>query len=78
MSYWRLRRRVEQYKRIAGRKAVEIPEEIITLETEINKLRARIERMRAEGRPEAEISKVAVELSTLETRLRSLIIRHKL
>jgi len=78
VTYWRMRRRVERYKKLAGRKFKEIPEELITLETEINKLRAKIERMKAEGRPEAEISRVAADLAGLEARLRSLIIQHKL
>lgn len=77
-SYWEMRQVTEAYKRATGRRWVEIPEEVLMLDQKIREKKAEIEKMRAEGATEAQISVKVAELADLEARLRKVLTAKKI
>uniref|UniRef100_A0A6H1ZZV3 Uncharacterized protein n=1 Tax=viral metagenome TaxID=1070528 RepID=A0A6H1ZZV3_9ZZZZ len=78
MSYWRQRRVVELHKKVSGQPSVKIPDEIIELEESIQKLKGELAASTARRAPEAELSRIASELTPLEYRFRQLLISYEL
>lgn len=78
MSYWRMRRQTELFKKMAGRPYKEVPPELIELEEQIKKLKGELVALRLRGAPEAEMGLRASELAPLEYRFRQILITSKL
>jgi len=74
MSYWGMKKVIEEQKRVKGKKALTIPEEIIQLEKEIKRAKGELAGLRARGAPSPEIESRVATLGTLEYRLRQLLI----
>jgi len=73
MSYWRMKKRLEQYKAAAGLPYKPVPIELIELEENIRGRRAEIERLKAEKAPDVVISQKISELATVEYAYRQAI-----
>jgi predicted RNase H-like nuclease (RuvC/YqgF family) len=73
MSLAVLGRLTQKYRRVEGLEFKEPPAELEMLERQISELKAKIERMKAEGKPEDEIAPLYGELGELEARYRELL-----
>ena len=78
MSYWSMRRRIELMKKASGLTSVDIPDEVITLESSVNKAKAELNRLRTEKASEGDLAKAALVLGSYESRMRALIMQKKL
>jgi len=77
MSYWRMKKQVEHYKRLVGKKAKEVSNELITLEMQINRMSAEIQAMKDRKEPETIIAKKAVDLGVLKIRYKTAIKKYE-
>jgi len=75
MTYWRMRRVTEAYRKAAGQPYKEVPDELIVLEKELKELRKEIERRRAAGITDEELGELLARLADLEYRYRQLVIQ---
>jgi len=66
MSYWRMKRLSEHYKKMAGQPYKEVPESLIQAEDMVNKKKGEIELMRRRGLGDVEVSQALAELGRLE------------
>jgi predicted nuclease of restriction endonuclease-like RecB superfamily len=73
MSYWKDRRQIEMYRKSIGQKYVEIPQEIVDLEEQRNRLKAQLEMAKYRKESEATIASIAVQLADVESRMRTII-----
>ncbi len=77
MSYWQMKRRVERYKTLVGKKAKEVPDELITLEMQVNRMSAEIQAMKDRKEPEGIIATKAVDLGVLKIRYKTAIKKYE-
>jgi len=73
-GYWEMRRVTEQYKKARGEKWADVPDELISLEAQQKRLKARLEELKKTPEKEQEISDTALELNRVEQRMRQIII----
>jgi len=66
MSYWRMKKLAEHYKKMAGQKYKEVPESLIQAEDLVNKKKSEIELMKARRATDVEVSQALAELGRLE------------
>lgn len=77
-GYWEMRKITELFKKASGKPYVNIPDEVITLEKQINQTKAQINDLKAKGASEEEIAKAVLMLNSFERHMRDLIVKFKL
>jgi len=73
MSYWESRKLVEQYKKALGKSYTIIPDELIMLEKQWNKLKLDLERKKKIKATDIQIADAVVALGEVEGRMVNLI-----
>jgi len=75
MSYWRMKKQTELYKKMAGLPSKEVPKELIDAEEAYVQKKGRVERLRAQKAPDVVVSQEAADLAVLESRYRQLMVQ---
>lgn len=75
MSYWRMRRQTELFKKMVGQKFKDVSDELIDAEDAVIKKKGEVGRLKLEKAPDAIISQGLAALANLEYRYRQLMVQ---
>jgi len=78
LAYWKLRQRVEAFRAALGKEKKEIPQEIIDVEEQIERQKAKIRMLEAKGASSELISIELSRLNGLEVQYRYLVKKYGL
>lgn len=77
-GYWEMRKVVEQQKKIRGEPSIEIPDELISLELQLQNEKAQLQKLKAQKASEEALGAQAVAIGIVENSMRTIIAKLKL